>query len=446
MAITRIWSDWVAGVRWGRNQILDTQATTDHRMNLSRIVDGAESGWVVVNETTDQALIAAVRRAERLAAMNRQELNADLLEYKPLESSVAPSLFDNATFHLDGTQRMATAAQLIQQAETAGMHSAGYLEVSAHSMAILDTKGRSRYFQYTWAQCSVTVRDPQGTGSGWAGVDWPAWSKIDAVQLGKIALDKCVRSSKPERVEPGRYTTILEPQAVFDLVRTVFGEAAMGRVLNESNPGAAPFWKKDEQSRLGERVTDARLTISADPMDPELSFPPFQLYENPENDYPMYHPITFVKDGVLTELGYNRRYAAENFGAANGRPVPGAFRMSGGETTIEEMVASTPRGILVTRFDNVLPLVPKSTLVRAYTRDGTWLIENGKVSKPVINLAATEAVLFMLNNIEQLGVPRRIFNPPFTWAQGFAPAIPRPAIVPPLKVRDFSFTALIDAV
>jgi predicted Zn-dependent protease len=443
----KLWSDWTAGVRWGRNEILDTSATTDHRVNVTCMVEGAESGWVMTNEVTEAALVAVAQRAERLALLKQQSITRDLWLHRRLDTPLTPPLFDETTYQQEGGKRVALAAQLIQQAEAAGMVSSGYIEVSAHSLALMDTLGRDLYFRYTWAQCSVTVRDPQGTGSGWAGVDWPAWNKINPTELGKIALDKCLHSRNPARIEPGRYTTILEPQAVFDLVNTVFGDTifgAMNRDANES-PGS-PFSKSQGQSMLGDRVMDPRLTIRTDPMDPDLGFPPFWNNERPRSDYDVYQPITYVKDGVLMELAYNQRYGVTQLGRLPARPAPGTFRMSGGTTSVAEMIASTKRGILVTRFSNVGSLDLRSGLVRGYTRDGTWFIENGQITKPIVNLAATESVLFMLNNVEQLGVPQRIFNPPYEWVTQLCAPIPRPAIVPPLKIRDFSFTALIDAV
>jgi predicted Zn-dependent protease len=114
----------------------------------------------------------------------------------------------------------------------------------------------------------------------------------------------------------------------------------------------------------------------------------------------------------------------------------GCFRLEGRgpTTTIDEMIATTKRGLLVTRFDKVRLLDKKSLLQSGYTRDGIWLIENGKISKAIKNFRFTESPLFALNNVEQIGIPRRVFCP------GSA------AVVPAFKVRDFSFTALIDAV
>jgi predicted Zn-dependent protease len=108
--------------------------------------------------------------------------------------------------------------------------------------------------------------------------------------------------------------------------------------------------------------------------------------------------------------------------------------MSGGTTTVEEMIQTTKRGLLVTRFSNMELIDDQSVLVSGYTRDGLWLVENGQISKPVKNFRFTESPLFVFNQVEQLGVPQRIFHPT------------APIVVPPVKVRDFSFTSLADAV
>jgi predicted Zn-dependent protease len=114
--------------------------------------------------------------------------------------------------------------------------------------------------------------------------------------------------------------------------------------------------------------------------------------------------------------------------------------MSGGDTSVDEMIATTKRGLLVTRFSNLRGLDGTSLLSTGLTRDGLWLVENGKISKAVKNFRFTESPLFMLNSIEQLGVPVRVFRPTGTGGEL------TPGIVPPLKVRDFSFTSAIDAI
>jgi predicted Zn-dependent protease len=329
------------------------------------------------------------------------------------------------------------------------MWAAGYIEVSATGKARLSAIGkgerqlrRDLYYPYTMAQCSVTVRDPKGTGSGWAGVSWNDWNRVDAAHLCAVALDKCLKSRNPVRIEPGRYTTILEPQAVFDLTKIIF-RYCLSRQWAESKGGErevtlsgppreiSPFAANKGHSKIGERVIDERLTVTMDPMDPDLGFPPS-----------VYTPVTWIQDGVLKELSYSRDYAVRVLGQdTGGFPNHGAYKMTarGTPTSIEEMILTTRRGLLVTRFWGIpihTPLDWTSLLTYGYTRDGVWLIENGKISKPVMNFRFTESPLFVLNNVEQIGIPQRVFNPD--------PECP--AVVSALKVRDFSFTSLSDAV
>jgi predicted Zn-dependent protease len=448
---------WAGNVRWARNQISTTGETRDNKIVVERVVNGA-GGSVDINDTTDVALVAAVRRAERLVALSAQQPNSGLIAHRPLEPVEHPQLFSDATYQLAAKPRAAAAHALIKQSVAAGMLSAGYIEVAAVSMAVLDTAGRIRYFPYTQARYSVTVRNPKGTGSGWAGLDHYDWTKIDASQLTACALGKCLASQNPVRVEPGRYTAILEPQAVCDFVGQLFwgpilgaGPDAMNRGENEGRATPlGPFFKSDEEpgfSRIGERIMDERITISANPMDPEMGFPP-TLMSTTGFEQDAYHPTVWIDRGVLINLAYSRNFGKIASDPQLGRslnlgmPNSGAFRMSGGTTTIEEMIATTKRGLLVTRFDQITKVDHTSQLYRGYTRDGLWLIENGKVSKPAQNLAFTESPLFALNKVEQLGPPQRTFHPNLMLRY----AIPQPVVVPPLKISDFSFTALSDAV
>lgn len=454
-------SVWTGNIRWARNQISTTGESQNNFITVVRNIRGA-SDSVIINDTTDAALVAAARRAERLAAVNAERPNSDLIARLPLEPASQPMLFSEATYQLDASHRATIAIALMQQARTLGVSSAGYIEVTAASLAQLDTLGRVRYFAYTQAQYSVTVRDPRASASGWGGVDWYDWRKIDAAALTARALEKCLRSRNPVAIEPGRYTTILEPQAVSDFVgplihgSIVASNAPISRGMNEggsSPPG--PFVKSTPTpaapgySRLGERVVDERITITADPMDPDAGFAPFSFDVSGGSPDPfavaVYHPVTWIEHGVLTNLAYPRFRGIDGPGRDLdlGMPNSGAYRMSGGKTTIDEMIATTQRGLLVTRFDHVLLLNLTSQMYRGYTRDGLWFIENGKISKPAKNLAFTESILMALNNVEQLGEPQRVFHPNRLALYGIVPA---PAVVPPLKIRDFSFTALSDAV
>jgi len=448
-------STWTGNLRFARNAITTSGDIRDNAVTVKRDIHGA---FAVMgsNQIDDIGLEATIRRAERVLRMRDERGGAQFQEhyvrppqgslttseewraFESLEAAEAatrsltqtfepyqkPKLFFDTTYELDANSRAAAIEPLVAPARAAGMMAAGYVQVSAHGRAVMDTWGRALYYPYTAAQYSVTVRDPSGRGSGWAGVDYADWKRIDAAKLSAIALDKCIRSRNPVAVEPGRYTVILEPQAVCDLFARVVGY--LDRLMAET--GRGPFAAANHTAKFGQRVIDERLTISADPMDPDLGFPPFDRGGN------VYHAVKWIEQGVLKELSYFRPYGIQNLGKNAGLPNSSAFRMSGGTTSVDEMIATTKRGLIVTRFSDISVIDADSLLMTGFTRDGLWLIENGKVTKPVKNFRFTESPMFAFNNVEQLGVPVRAFHPS------------APAVVPAVKVRDFSFTSLIEAI
>jgi predicted Zn-dependent protease len=222
---------------------------------------------------------------------------------------------------------------------------------------------------------------------------------------------------------------VLEPQATADLVAPLV-ESAMDRGSAEGVPGAGPFTRHDGTSKIGQKLFDARVTISADPMDPDLGFPPFAPWSFTE----VYHPVTWIDKGVLKELSYGRQYGVQHLARKSGLPNSTAFRLAGGTTSLEEMIATTPRGLLITRFSGVQLMDSASMMVTGYTRDGVWLIEHGRMGRAVKNMRFMESPVFALNKLEALGPAQRVFR------QG------SPAVAPLMKVRDFNFTSLVDVI
>jgi predicted Zn-dependent protease len=427
-------SSWTGNLRWARNMITTCGDVRDNYVGVDREIRGAE-GAASINQIDQVSLEAAVRRAERLLIQMSEDLESPL--YTPYtEPYQSPKLWFDTTYKLDADARAAAMRELVKPTVDAGMLAAGYIQVAAYGRAAMSDRGRAIYYPLTQAQYSVTVRDPEGTASGWAGVDWNDWSRIDAKQLSAIALHKCLTSRNPVALEPGRYTTILEPQAVSDLVSQIFDDYRVmdRRAAEEARPPQPFSGSKRGETKIGEQVFDERITISADPMDPDLGFLPIDVYSASASALTVYHPATWFENGVLKELAYVRQYGIEQLGVNTGLPNSRAFKMSGGPTSIDEMIATTKRGILVTRFSDVAVVDELSMLCTGYTRDGLWLIENGKISKPIKNFRFTESPFFVLNNVEQIGKPQRVFRPA------------APAVVPPLKVSDFSFTSLADAI
>jgi predicted Zn-dependent protease len=436
-----IHSWWNGELRWARNRVSLASDRRDITLGVDRYVDGAWGG-VTTNQTDDVSLEAAVRAAERGARHTQSSRRPAYVPPVPELARPKPAILSQATSGLTAEARGEVARTLIGPAEAKGLLSAGYLEVRAGARMSTDSRRPEAnapwdtpYGAWTHAQCSLTVRDPEGTGSGWAGRSSYDWAKLDPPALAARALEKCLASQHPVALEPGRYTVILEPQAVADLMEMVV--RSLDRQFAESGRGPWVLGSDDAlglvRTKLGLKVVDERITISHDPADPELGILP---------DAGM-GPVTWVDHGVLTSLVYDRTYALEKLNANVPLRWPIGYRMSGGDTSIEEMIRTTRRGLLVTRFSNIDQLDGSSLLGTGLTRDGLWLVENGTISKAVKNLRFTESPLFVLNSLEQLGPPAPVFRPvrsPYD-AAGLTPAI-----VPPLKARDFSFTSTIDAI
>lgn len=441
-------SQWTGNLRWARNQVITAGDVRENVLDVTRRIRGA-AGISEINQIDDEHLTAVLRRAERNREFHPERALSELY-HQYIEPYPHPAIWSDATYGLDAAARAEGMRTVIKPVVDAGMQSTGYVQVAAHGRATMDGD-RVWYYPYTLAQYSVTVRDPATGGSGWAGVDHNDWSKIDAAKLSEIALDKCLRSRNPVAIEPGYFTTILEPQAVCDFVKGMFTPSALDRESAEAGVrdqlADSPFFEGRKgnpyqhspgQSRIGELVMDRRLTVSTDPMDPELGFPPFYGWQ-------VFHPATWIKDGVLQDLAYYRGYAVKRLQKdTGGLGTAGSFRMTGSETaTVDQMIADTKRGLLVTRFGDVGPVSPNSTLLTGFTRDGVWLIENGKITKPVKNFRFIESPVVALNNIETVGVSKRVYRPdaPDRQPDGYAPVI-----CPALKIRDFRFTSLADSV
>jgi predicted Zn-dependent protease len=277
---------------------------------------------------------------------------------------------------------------------------------------------------------TATVRTTDGSGSGWACSDGDSFADIDARRVGAVATEKAMKSRNPVAIEPGRYTTILEPTAVGNLVQLIAG-AFNARAADE---GRSFMSKPGGGNKLGMKVVDERVTLSSDPFDPMSPGSPFTGEGLPAQ------PVTWIDKGVVKTLAYDRYWAQKTGNQPTGAGgFGGGLRMSGGDKSLEELIASTERGLLVTRLWYIRPVDPRTILYTGLTRDGTFLIENGKITKAVKNLRWNESPIFVLNNLVDMGRPVRV-----SASEDGSPGAT--VIMPPIKARDFNFTSLSDAV
>jgi predicted Zn-dependent protease len=425
-------SGWQGNTRFADSGITTSGGVTDTTVTITSTI-GRRRASAQTNVLEDGALRRTVELSERLARLAPEdpELMPDLdgQSYAPVNA------FAQSTADLTPEARALAAKRIIQRAgETASAAGdvavAGFLEVEAGSEAVANKRGLFAYHPNTEVNLSTTVRTPDGTGSGWASTGSRRWTDIEPVTLGVRAAQKAVASRNPQAIEPGQYTVILEPQAVADLIPSLMGSFN----ARNADEGRSAFSKRGGGSKVGEKIADERVTLYSDPTDPDLLAQPF-------NDEGLPVPRTvWIENGILKNLAYSRYWAARQGkqptgggggGGGFGGGTPGGLKMVGGTQTTEELIAGTERGILVTHFFYIRFLDQRTVMLTGLTRDGLFLVEKGKVTRSLKNFRWNESPLFVLNKIEAIGRAERT-------AAG--------QMMPSLKVRDFNFTSLSDAV
>ena len=409
-------------VRFAANQMSTAGSIVDANVAVQSSF-GPKHAVVTTNDLSDDSLRRTVQQAEKLARLAPDDPEA-MPELDPPRYASVDGYFER-TASASASDRAKVALSALEPVRKLGdVSAAGFLIVGAGMTSIANQKGLFAYFRSTNANYQLTVRTADGTGSGWAAADHPDWSQVDFDAVARRAIEKARASRSPQKVEPGRYVVILEPQAVGDLVQLV-GNYTDSRSADE---GRSPFVKPSGGNKIGEKIVDNRVTLFSDPADPQLLAQPFD-----GEGFPIERQ-TWIERGVLKQLYYSRFWAQKMGKLATG--APSSLKMSGGSASIDELIRSTERRILVTRLWYLREVDPRTILYTGLTRDGTFLIENGKVAKSVQNLRFNESPLFMLNNLEALGRTERLAGT----EQGGAIAMPS------LRVRDFNFTSLSEAV
>lgn len=408
-------------IRYARNAV----STAGEISRLTLIVSatfGKKTGTATIDEFDDVSLEKVVRRAEELA-----QLSPDNPEHMPLlgPQAYAESItYVPATAAITPDTRAEAVGKSIAVAKEAKLQAAGYLENTTSFDAIMNSKGLYAYNKDTDVVFSITTRNEDGTGSGYAARGYHDVSKLDTYAATRVSTSKANGSVGAKAIEPGKYTVILEPVAVTYMLENMF----RGLDARSADEGRSFMSKAGGGNRLGEQLMDPKVTIYSDPFNTDLPSGTWDREGQP------LEKMTWVDKGVVKNLAYSRYWAEKK----NVKPVPfgGNFIMEGGTASLEEMIKSTEKGILVSRLWYIRMVDPQTLLLTGLTRDGTFYIENGEVKFPVKNFRFNESPVIMLNNVETLGKPERSIS-----VESY-----RSYLVPPIKVRDFTFTSLSDAV
>ena len=420
-----ITSQWSGNTRFADASITTSGGVTDIEVTVT-ITIGRKRASAKTNVIDEPGLRRTVELAAQLA-----RLSPDDPELMP---ELGPQTYALVNAHIEDTANLNPVARAgaIQRAITAmggKIFSAGFLEANAIAVAVATSSGLFAYHRTTDAKLSMTARTPDGTGSGWASAGSRDWGKVDPSNLGQVAARKALASRNPQAIEPRPYTAVLEPQAVNDLV------PLLSSSLNARNAdeGRSAFSKSGGGTRIGERVCDQRITLVTDPTDPQLLGMPFDVEGLP------IRRTVWIEKGVLRNLAYSRFWAQKQNAQPAGDDIytgasaftGGGLKLIGGTKTTEELVAGCDYGVLVTHFFYIRSLDARTVLYTGLTRDGAFLIEKGKVTRPLKNLRWNESPLLMLNRLEDIGRPE---------------AVAAGRLMPALRIKDFNFTSLSDAV
>ncbi|MBZ5728071.1 MAG: TldD/PmbA family protein [Acidobacteriia bacterium] len=396
------------------------QNVAEHTRQLSvRAASEGRTARATTNRLDRDAIRGVVEQA--IAITRLAEPDADLL---PLAEPAPYQQCDRvweATAHATPGDRARAVAQAIHAVEAAGQVAAGIYSTGLSTFSILNSRGVSASYSETMARFSITAM--AADSSGWAKASACHHGDLNPLALAQAAARKAEMSHTPRELPPGRYTAILEPAAVLDLAGQMFGDFSATAIRDG---------RSFLNDRIGKQLFGGNITIHDDVRHPLQSGAPFDGEGVPRQR------LTLVDGGVVRDIAYCRQ-AAALAGAAptgHGYPLPNEYGeapanivIAGGNSSVDQMIASTERGILVTRLWYIREVDPYQKIFTGMTRDGTFLVEGGAVTAGVRNFRFNQGLMEMLSNVEALSPAVRASG-----EEAFD------MVVPAMKVRDFNFT------
>lgn len=373
-----------ANVRFARNAITTSGSGDEVSVGLY-VKLGHRHAHTSINQADDASLARLAERAVAMAKLSPEDPESMPL-LPPQTYASAPNAWDDAAAVMSPVARAAVAARACELGEAAKVHVAGFFERSAVTHAIRTSTGLSASNRRTDVAYSTTARTTDGTGSGWAGREaWRA-ADLDDASLSRTAIDKARASAKPKPLTPGKYTVILEPQAVQEMLEYLLGTMDQ----RSADEGRSFFAKK-----VGEKLFADMVTLKSDPLSEGTPHAPFDA------EGLALRPQAWIDSGRVKELEVSRYW-----GRKTGKPPTGeqsVFHLSGGSAaSVDELVRTTKKGLLVTRLWYTRMLEPQTVMITGLTRDGVFLIEDGRITQPVQNFRYNESPVNVLRNVDAM--------------------------------------------
>jgi len=394
-----------------------------------------------VNQFDDESLRRAVAASESLARV--QVADPELLPMPTsdeansndrfADKNVLVSRFFEETAKLTPADRAQTVKGIVSAANRHNLTTAGIYSTSESVEGIFNSRGLAQWHRQTLAEVSITMLG--GNSSGWQKANSPDVRNLDALRLAETAARKAADSTNPLEIAPGKYTVILEPAAVLDIVGFMFWDFSGVAILDQ---------RSFLNDRIGTKLFGDNINIADDSQHPLQAGSPF------DGEGMRRQPVQLVENGVVKRVVYARATAkkmkqSEYAGkvgpiepTGHGFPLPNemgempmniVFGTPEKTHSVDEMIASTERGVLVTRLWYIREVDPYEKIVTGMTRDGTFLVENGKVQSGLRNFRFNQSLIAMLSNVEAMSVPVRASG-----EESFD------MVVPAMKASEFNFT------
>lgn len=418
--------EWGGLTRFAASAIHQSTAREDTAVKI-RVVSGGRVGVASTNDLSKEGAAEAASSAQELAEMAAPDPMFPGLAPADGETPERRGAFDEATAAATPRERAEAVAELVARCQD-GFHAAGAYETTASEVAVANTEGLFRYSAMTQATASTVISGGEG-GTGFGEVAAARTADIDPAAVGQRAFTKAKDSQRPRDLDPGRYEVVLEPAAVATLLGFLAYLGFGGRAIAE---GRSCF-----SGRIGETLMSEQVSIYDDALSPLTQGLPFDFEGTPKRR------VDLVVSGVVKGGVHDRRSAKQTGEESTGHALPppnpmGAFPLNlfleHGDGDVEQMIRSTERGLLVTRFHYSNIVHPTAAVITGMTRDGTWLVEGGEIKHPVKNFRFTQSIIEALRDVELIGRDTELASE-FFFAASRAPA---------LKISSFQFTGKSD--
>jgi len=405
--------------RFAENVIHQNISRSDHTI-MARTTLGKKIGVAVTNRIDDDSIKELVQTATEIASFQKEDPDFVSLP----SSSPAPKVkgFYQRTFEYSPLDRAKDVERAVKRCKAQKLAGTGAFQTEADVTAVVNSFGTRQFFEETKAHFTFTA-SAGDTVSGWAqGYDRDV-NKINIENITRRATLKTILSRNPIELPPGKYTVILEEAAVASLLL----------FLGFLGFGAKTFLQgRSFMARnIGEKITGDNITIVEDPFHPMINALPFDYEGVPKKRVPL------IENGIAKGIVYNSYYANKAGVESTGHalppnntfgPYPKNMVMSPGDSSLEDMIAKTEKGILITHFWYINYMNPMKTQVTGTTRDGTFLIEDGKIKSAVSNMRIGQSILEAFSNVEMMSKERRL-----------CPQYSVVMYVPAMKIKDFTF-------